>query len=675
VIKALIFCLFAATIAAQPVFQKKIDGLQVAEGLACLPDGGFVLAGLQGNCIQIVRLEADGSSRWNRQVCLINVNDDVSFGRLYLEADQLIPGAFFLIFRKGAFSSSPANLLNLMKFDANGELLWETQLRPEKRYGAFSSGSQLATTPMGATWVTHGMGFTDALPDFNQILLFKIDPLGNRMLRKFFLTVAPATSNGIAAKNDQEALIYGGLANATGDGLLIKVDEKGDEIWAKRYEGLNFLKDGGFFSNGDLLLLAQQKNAYALVRIDSDGSIIWAAKCKDTLGVFHVAVTEDGGVVLAARKTDDPFFLFKVNTLTSEVIWAKTYEACTKYQLSALESSPEGGLVFTQSSNIGDNKSRVIKSDGWGQLSPECPFWELPSPHLEPISSSVFPVQFTTSGSLTDGVDHAFVVSNAPLKMQDCCPGEYPEARFVLPDSVCVSAPFNLVSTGNSCADTWHWQIPDVQPGESQDPGFQNIIIQQEGYIPVTLTETIGVCSDTAFGVIHAVAAPEQQIFAFSDTIICPDVPFQVQANVSGLDTWTWFDGSNASTITVDPPIPGVYQLVAEKGLCAVADSFRIRFGNCGPTRVFVPNVFSPDEDGENDLWEIFGQPGVTPINCQVYDRWGNQCYATHSAETPAWDGMFQGRRLPGGVYVWQFRFLNPEGKEEMLAGDLLLVR
>jgi len=48
---------------------------------------------------------------------------------LHLVADKVVSGAFYLGFRKGAFSSSPDNLLNLMKFDANGSLLWETQLR------------------------------------------------------------------------------------------------------------------------------------------------------------------------------------------------------------------------------------------------------------------------------------------------------------------------------------------------------------------------------------------------------------------------------------------------------------------------------------------------------------------------------------------------------------------
>jgi len=129
VIKTILCCLIVGTLSAQPVFQKKIDGLELAEGLALMPDGGYVMAGLQGNCIQIIRLDANGTALWMRQICLANQSDDISFSLLHLVADKVVSGAFYLGFRKGAFSSSPDNLLNLMKFDANGSLLWETQLR------------------------------------------------------------------------------------------------------------------------------------------------------------------------------------------------------------------------------------------------------------------------------------------------------------------------------------------------------------------------------------------------------------------------------------------------------------------------------------------------------------------------------------------------------------------
>ncbi len=675
VIKTILCCLFAATITAQPVFQKKIDGLELAEGLALMPDGGYVMAGLQGNCIQIIRLDANGSALWMRQVCLANESDDISFSVLHLVADKVVSGAFYLGFRKGAFSSSPENLLNLMKFDANGELLWETQLRPEKRYGAQLPGSQLAATPTGAMWAVLATGFTDALPDYNQALVFKVNASGQPLLRRFFLTNDPATANGIMAKNDKEIYVYGALGNAIKDGFLVKINEQGEAIWSNRYAGLHFIQDGGFFANGDLMLMAEQEGAFALARIAADGSVVWAVKFTNGLSLFHCSVAADGGILLAARKVNEPFMILKINSSMNETEWAITYEACTQYHFTALNAVPDGGLVFTQSAVVGTPKTRLIKANSLGQLSPECPFWELPKPALAPISVTTTPLQFTSSGTLTEGVEHVFELSETNIEIQDCCPTEYPDARFVLPDSVCVESAFSLISTGNSCADEWRWEIPDALPREAQGIEFQNVIFKKEGDYLVKLTETIGDCSDTISGFLHVVEPLQLEVFSFFDTVLCPDAPFEVQPDLTGLDTWIWGDGDTAATLFFDLPVSGTFRLNAQHGLCAIVDSFRIQLGNCGPTRVFTPNAFSPNDDGGNDVWEIFMQAGVTPLSCQIFDRWGSLCYASKTNEMPRWDGMMNGRQLLSGVYVWQFRLRNPEGNEEVLSGDLLLVR
>ncbi len=477
------------------------------------------------------------------------------------------------------------------------------------------------------------------------------------------------------AKNDAEIYAYGALGNAITGGFLLKLNEQSEVVWSNRYAGMHFLQDGGFFPNGDLMLMAQQAGAFALARIAADGSVAWAAKFADTLSLFHCSVAADGGVLLTARKANGPFMVLKINPNTNETEWAKTYEACTRYHLAAMTAVPDGGLLFSQSAVVGDPKTRLVKTDQLGQLSPDCPFWELPTPALVPVFVAVTPLVFTSSGTLTEGVEYVFELSETSIAVQDCCPTEYPEARFVLPDSVCVESPFSLVSTGNSCADEWHWQIPDGQPSEAQGLDFLNVIFKKGGNYSVTLTETIGVCSDTIKGFVHAVAPLQLEVFSFSDTVLCPDAPFEVQANLTGLDTWIWADGSSAPTLFFDLPISGTFRLSAQHGLCTIVDSFRIQLGNCGPTRVFVPNAFSPNGDGANDVWEVYGQLGVRPLSCQIFDRWGNQCYRSKPDEIPRWDGTINSRQLPPGVYVWLFRLLNPEGNEEVLSGDLLLVR
>ena len=74
---------------------------------------------------------------------------------------------------------------------------------------------------------------------------------------------------------------------------------------------------------------------------------------------------------------------------------------------------------------------------------------------------------------------------------------------------------------------------------------------------------------------------------------------------------------------------------------------------------VYIPNVFSPNGDGRNDLFKIFTGPGVVSINyIHIYDRWGNMVHV-EGQQLPDpngagnWDGTFKGEPLLAGVYVY----------------------
>lgn len=673
--KTLLFCLFSISLAAQPGFQKKLEGLQAAEGLAVLSDGGYLLAGARGNCIQILRFNANGAPVWMRQVCPSNPVADLSIGALHLVASTDGSGSFLLLFRKGGFLSSPANLLNLMKFDASGNLLWEFQLRPEKRYGPFCPGNQLVVTPNGSIWAVHGMGFTDLYPDYNQLLVFKTSPSGQPLLRQFYLSDTPATANGILAENNNEIFVYGGLGTATTDGVLLKTNELGDVLWSKRYPGMHFIQDGGFFANGDFMLMAEHEDAYALTRIKANGAVVWTKTLPDTLSLFHCAVAADEGIILVGKKADDSYKLLKIEAGFAGPGWAKSYEECTRYKLTALEATADGGFVFCQSSNFGEPRSRFVKADQFGNLSADCPVWEEAATGLDSISVIPLPIQFSKLAVVSAAPEPIFDLRETNIEVKNCCPSAKPEALFSLPDSVCANSPLELASQGSICADSWHWSLPGAVPDTAESAQVQGTRWEMGGMYPIQLTAILGECADTFSRILHVSEAGKVDFFAFSDTLLCPDQPFVVEPQLDGFESWVWQDGSTQSALVLNPPVAGTFHIAAKKGFCTLADTFQIELGGCGPTRVFVPNAFSPNDDGENDHWEIQPQQGVTVLRCQVFDRWGNLCYATKPGESPRWDGVWKGKNLPSGVFFWQISLLNLEGREEFLSGDLLLLR
>lgn len=102
---------------------------------------------------------------------------------------------------------------------------------------------------------------------------------------------------------------------------------------------------------------------------------------------------------------------------------------------------------------------------------------------------------------------------------------------------------------------------------------------------------------------------------------------------------------------------PGVYRVylwVATDFGCADSTYQEVSIQN--PFYFYVPNSFSPDGDGVNELWQPVGT-GVMEDNyeCTVYDRWGRVVFHTNSLYQP-WDGTEKGKELPVGSYVYFIR-------------------
>ncbi len=111
---------------------------------------------------------------------------------------------------------------------------------------------------------------------------------------------------------------------------------------------------------------------------------------------------------------------------------------------------------------------------------------------------------------------------------------------------------------------------------------------------------------------------------------------------------------------------------------CTASDTV---FVFVNPNRpVFIPNAFSPNFDGNNDKFTVFGGPAAVQITeLRVFDRWGNLVY--NGTNLPVgdtrfgWDGLFDGRELQQGVYGFVAKVLFLDDVEETFGGDITLVK
>ena len=86
----------------------------------------------------------------------------------------------------------------------------------------------------------------------------------------------------------------------------------------------------------------------------------------------------------------------------------------------------------------------------------------------------------------------------------------------------------------------------------------------------------------------------------------------------------------------------------------------------------FLPTAFSPNNDGNNDLWRISGEK-PDAVEIAVYDRWGNEVFRTTDPAF-SWDGNFKGMALPMGVCFYYMKGMLKED-EISQSGNLTLVR
>ncbi len=96
--------------------------------------------------------------------------------------------------------------------------------------------------------------------------------------------------------------------------------------------------------------------------------------------------------------------------------------------------------------------------------------------------------------------------------------------------------------------------------------------------------------------------------------------------------------------------------------------------------RSYLPNAFSPNQDGRNDFFTVFAGPEVEQVQTlQVFSRWGEQVFKRDgfppNQENLGWDGNFRGQPMPAGVYAFYGELLLRDGRVEMVKGEVVLVR
>lgn len=165
------------------------------------------------------------------------------------------------------------------------------------------------------------------------------------------------------------------------------------------------------------------------------------------------------------------------------------------------------------------------------------------------------------------------------------------------------------------------------------------------------------------------------------DTIVGQGVTVELPLTLDPLYNFTWApppgpSGNPPTVVTADTSIHYVLTVTDIFGCTEKEIKYDILVV---PEKVFAPNAFTPDHDGNNDVFYLkaVGEEGLVEVlSLRVYNRWGQKVYeGSGPLKTTGWDGKVDGKEAPSDVYVWvaDLRFLT--GRNITMKGDVSLLR
>ncbi len=219
---------------------------------------------------------------------------------------------------------------------------------------------------------------------------------------------------------------------------------------------------------------------------------------------------------------------------------------------------------------------------------------------------------------------------------------------------------------------TWSDMPGADQPGYLRQPSgtgqyWYRLTVSEEASAGITACRI-------ASNIIVIHVHPKPLVNAGPDRVLLSGDSATLQANVEGEDpSFSWSPPDYISDIlALRPavsPFTGIeYTLTAVSSYgCINSDEVYVNV----VTGIFVPNAFTPNNDGRNDTWRI---PYLDPewgAVVQVYNRWGQLVYRAGGTAI-SWDGKLDGADLPAGTYVYLLQLSSPR---RMLKGTLTLIR
>ena len=262
-------------------------------------------------------------------------------------------------------------------------------------------------------------------------------------------------------------------------------------------------------------------------------------------------------------------------------------------------------------------------------------------------------------------------------------PNPYAEIEILPLSTICVYDTIKVLAWHQSSdilSYSWNF-IPAILSSTNPGIGPNWMYYTDSGTYNITLVVKNSFCaSDTIKQEVKVQRYPDASIAPFDNNICFGDeILFRPLNPTQGIFYhWTpvqyffeedYISQSNATAI-VDMSRVVILHAMSSYG-CLSIDSVEVFAHSC--CRFEMPNGFTPNEDGLNDLFRPIGNK-FKIHEFSIYNRWGQQVYSSKLQSSKGWDGTYNGIPQDGGTYYWIADY-ECEGKDHIEKGDVTLIR
>ncbi len=241
---------------------------------------------------------------------------------------------------------------------------------------------------------------------------------------------------------------------------------------------------------------------------------------------------------------------------------------------------------------------------------------------------------------------------------------------------ICQQQTFQLHAGG---AHTYEWTPPE----SLNDPKSANPVASPDTSIEYMVIASEGSCEPDT-GYVSVIVHPKPEVNAGPDHSIVAGETVTITPTGTHLETllWTPSEGlscTKCNTTLASPGVTTTYTVTAVTQYgCSDTDDVTIKVV-CDNKQVFIPNTFSPNGDGQNDIFYARGKGLDRIISFRVFNRWGELVYERNNIglndAAAGWDGTYKGQALTPDVFVYSVEAICTTGENISWKGDVSLIR